>query len=282
MEYKAILKSLDQMLTSPCKNRHLEVNFSPWSFEDYRQRLFSFKVGKWTSRPISCEAPAAARHGWSMEMSRNDALKCDCCGQVLFQPWPSDLCKEACNLDFEKTTAKFIFEYIVCVLAEKYRMEFIDGHSRSCAWRFQWCPNEISAYRQDNNEFMKEFQELAEKWNQIEINIKIELPVELQDSCLSVSRVLSLTGWIPKHNHPNVAECVLGCGTVLMSENERFDPVNCHRWFCPLMISLSGQEPCWLQRFQMQRRSGLCKTDSMESILSRHTFVELELLLKNS
>lgn len=280
MEYKDVLHSLDQLLTSPCKYRHLQSNFSPWSFEGYKQRLFSFKVGKWTSRPISCEAPAAARYGWSMEMSTNNVMKCDCCGHVLFQPWPSYLCQETSKCILKQTTFKFIF-LIVRILTEKYQKEFTEGHFQSCAWRFKWCPEEICVYRQDTNEFRKEFQELAEKWNQLGIGIKIELPRELQDSDISKSQVLSLTGWIPKHNHLNVAECILGCGTVLVSENEQFDPVNSHRWFCPLVICFPNQEPCWLQRFQIQKgRLGLYKTDSMESILSRHTLIELELLLK--
>lgn len=113
-----LLHSVDQIYKSPKKRLTLKPKYDPWSVDSYLQRLFTFKYELWSTRPNECEAPVAARNGWSLS-DRKDTIVCACCNQAVYQPWVESLCIEARTSLPLKLVFIFILFVFLCLFLRR-------------------------------------------------------------------------------------------------------------------------------------------------------------------
>lgn len=214
-ESERISSALAQVDRLVSKDALLRSQYEPWSQPSFCKRLFSFQPANWTPRDGSCEATAAALHGWQ-SAGHPDRLTCSICKQTLYQPWITELCPD------------FLQE-----LALQYAGELGERHAANCPWISGSSPRRLLSYQPNVPRIEMALIEGRRR----------RLAAHLQEAQTSgpphADELLACHGW--DHSPARGIHCFLGCSEHVPLDSS-FDAAAEHRWLCP-MVYIESREP---------------------------------------
>ncbi|TIA89419.1 hypothetical protein E3P92_03131 [Wallemia ichthyophaga] len=210
-----------------------------FSFEKFIQRLQSFSLRTYTSKPIELSPPAVALKGWHHDQAHRNRLYCDKCknGVVV------DL-SAAQTSTYQKLTDTFV--------------QAIDSsHSVHCPWKYQQCPSSMYRLQELSLPPTLAANSIAERARLIDSNVKFSIQLvhplsDMQiDSLINAfpdpkpskeSSILALYGWEFKStssNHDLLLVSQLDCAKVSLRSDKAMDVVREHRFYAPQLMPLT-------------------------------------------
>ncbi|TIA87415.1 hypothetical protein E3P99_03187 [Wallemia hederae] len=244
-----------------------------FGFEKFIERLQTFSLRTYTSKPAELSPPAVALKGWQHDNGHRNRIVCTKCKQGLI-------------VDFSATQP-----------SNTYSKQLTSAHAASCPWRYQYCPDSMYRIQELYLPPSLAANSVAERARRIDSIIPFHIQINHPLSGAQVdtllrslpeprpskeSSILALYGWEHKPTAlPSETLLVsqLDCAVVSLKSDKSVDVVRNHRFYAPQLTpsfqgsSTSGAEALYDKITRRGRKKQLEESFVLDSI-SRQAVVK--------